>query len=284
MATDPNPLNLDAQIHPLAHAREHVLFDLLARYLPADSPITAAQAAREINAHFPYFQPRYDPTLPHQESGQDFCFNFWELAFRLPPQLDYREEPMQRFLALRDALSELPPVILKDGDEFDGRSAWNPPFYFHMMLIERLNQIGNPEEVGDKWDIRWRNMNGFLAHLTNSGKRSYLGNALTTIRMGLEENPRKAQPKNITYNCRAPAAAIWFILCAPKIYAGCREGISSGRPSMSLWTGESGLNLPRWEFWLERLETLKGHSVTTQETKDMCQAAIEAMNRCTVDG
>lgn len=47
---------------------------------------------------------------------------------------------MQRFIALRNTLSELAPVILKDGDEFDGRSAWNPPFYFHMMLIERLNR------------------------------------------------------------------------------------------------------------------------------------------------
>ena len=146
-----------------------------------------------------------------------------------------------------------------------------------------LTEIREPEEVGDKWDTRWRNMNGFVAHLTNSGKRSYLGNALAAIRMGLEENPRKAHPKNITYNCRAPAAAIWFILCALKIYAGCREGLSSGKSSTSLWTGEPGLDLPRWEFWMQRLETLKGHSVTTKETKDLCQAAIDAMNQCVVE-
>lgn len=78
-----------------------------------------------------------------------------------------------------------------------------------------------------------------------------------------------------------PAAAVYFVVCASKLYEACGQGMCKDTTSTGeMWRGEptQGISIARWEFWRSRFETLIYHADATEETKESCKAAIEAMN------
>lgn len=48
-----------------------------------------------------------------------------------------------------------------------------------------------------------------------------------------------------------------------------------------VWGGIAGYSIPRWEYWRTRFEDLKRDMLTTEETKQLCKAAIKAMDAAT---
>lgn len=138
MATE-NPLNLDLESPHEPFPIEQAIFSLLTTYLPETSSTTPDQAADQINALLPDHRPG---RKEEKESTTDFLFEFWELMFRIAPQLVYRQEPMQRFVALIKALRDLPEtIVIQDGDKYDGCSVWRDDLYFGPMLHERWNRM-----------------------------------------------------------------------------------------------------------------------------------------------
>lgn len=114
-----NPLNLDLEsLHEPSNI-EHTVFSLLARYLPKTSSITPNQAAEQLNA----LQLSHRPgPKEEKQSTASFLFEFWELMFCIAPQLDYQHGPMQRFIALVEALKYLPETtVIQDGVIYDGQ-------------------------------------------------------------------------------------------------------------------------------------------------------------------
>lgn len=138
MATS-NPLNLDLESPHEPTNNEQAIFSLLTTYLPETSTISPDQAADQINARLPDHRPG---CKEEKESTADFLFEFWELMFRIAPQLDYRHEPMQRLILLIKALRNLPEtIVIQDGGKYDGRPVWRNGLYFGPMLHERWNRM-----------------------------------------------------------------------------------------------------------------------------------------------
>lgn len=121
---------------------EHAVFSLLTTYLPETSSITPKQAAEQINALLPSHCPG---PKEEKQSTASFLFEFWELMFCIAPQLDYQQEPMQRFVALVKALRGLPEtIVIQDGGVYDGQPIWRDGLYFGPMLHERWNRMSFP--------------------------------------------------------------------------------------------------------------------------------------------
>ena len=137
MATS-NPLNLVESPHEPSN-NEQAIFSFLTTYLPETSTISPNQAADQINAILPDHRPG---CKEQKESTAGFLFEFWELMFRIAPQLDYRHEPMQRFILLIKALRNLPEtIVIQDGGKYHGWPVWRNGLYFGPMLHERWNRM-----------------------------------------------------------------------------------------------------------------------------------------------
>lgn len=291
-----NPLKLDLESPHEPSNTEHAFFSLLTTYLPQTSSITPDQAADQINALLPSHRPE---PKEGKQSTASFLFEFWELMFCIAPQLDYRHEPMQRFIALVQALRNLPEtIIIQDEGKYDGQPVWRDGLYFGPMLHERWNRMfpcvstklmlimktsGVPENKppGDLYASRWRNMNGLLAHFTSHNLCTNTFRALCCITKALEEFRRKKPTTPI--NHRVPAAAIWFVLCPSMIYNACQQQeCADFEVSGELWKGDpqQGYSMSRWDFWRKRFGELECHLDATEETKEACRAAIEGIDRC----
>ncbi|KAJ5635717.1 uncharacterized protein N7484_009030 [Penicillium longicatenatum] len=273
-----NPLNLDLESLHVPSNIEHAVFSLLATYLPETSSITPNQAAEQVNDLLLSHRPG---PKEERQSTASFLFEFWELMFCIAPQLDYQHEPMQRFIALVEALKNLPEtIVIQDGGIYDGQPVWRDGLYFGPTLHERWNRIPESTPPEDLYAFRWRNMNGLLAHFTNHNLCTNDFRALACITNALEEFRRK-KPKT-PINHRVPAAAIWFVLCSSMIYLACqRQECADRKLSGELWKGEpqQGYSIARWNFWRKRFGELECHSDATEETKEACRAAIEEMDR-----
>lgn len=131
MATTNNPLGLDLDTMYEPTDIEEKVFDLLTAYLPPDSTITPQQAADKANSFFPYScLGENDNYYPRQFLGE-----FWEVMFRIAPQLDYQGQPMQRYIALHKALRELPDIFMGD------YRVWQDRPLFSMELHERWSRM-----------------------------------------------------------------------------------------------------------------------------------------------
>ncbi|KAI9924272.1 hypothetical protein MW887_007222 [Aspergillus wentii] len=260
-----NPLNLDIDCAPHEPDElEQSIFNILAAYLPHDSPTTPEEAATQIHDIFPYKNPKIKPK---DSNAVGWCYAFWHLWFRIAPQLGYRDEPMQRFIALFKTLGELPEIVIKDDDKwYNGRMVWQDKPYYGMMFSERWDMC-SPLPKG-KDNSNWKNINGLAAHLTNAGLDSNLYFALNCISSGLEKYDGLA----------APASAVWVILSAPKIHEACEKELLDRRDTE--WLEERArqpFSVARWDAWRNRFVALIDHPDATEETKEMAKAAIEAM-------
>lgn len=106
------PVELEWTVPHNPTEEEEAIFDYLATYLPADSPITADDAFQRIIDLF--------PEEPGSE-GSKFISPFWELVFCVGSQVDYGQEPMQRYIALLGKLQILPDEI--QGGAYPGRNS-----------------------------------------------------------------------------------------------------------------------------------------------------------------
>lgn len=300
-----NPLGLALEANPGEWDIELKLFDILATYLPQDSVLSSQDAAEQINSLFPNNRPGDD----EKESPGSFLSEFWDLMFRIGYQLDYQDVPMQRFISLIKALRQLPSEITLE----NGSRVWQDlpdlPIYlterWHsklprhsdsslpVVLIRRLYRgcdfqdrcshclcLGlEPLEYmpGAEKLHRWKNLNGLIAHLTNEEIYGGLYRALTSISMSLESDDKKTI-KTIVASL-VPTAAIWFVLCGPKIYNACQEEkCKDSDVRGKLWRGTPGYSKERWDFWRSRFTELSTHPEAEVETKDACQVATAAID------
>lgn len=133
--------------------------------------------------------------------------------------------------------------------------------------------------VNSPADREWKNMNGLLAHFTNEGIANSDARALICITQSLEDDDRKERARII--NLFVPAASIWFILCGPIIYEYCQNHTCDDQEfGKKLWKGtpRQGYSIARWEFWRDRFEELSTHFMATEETRQACRAAMDAMD------
>lgn len=151
-----NPLGIEFAVSHNPSENEQAIFDYLTTYLPADSSITPEEAVQHINTLCP---EDLDAT------GVSFLYRFWELVYSIGPQLDYRQEPMQRYLALLVALEILPDII--QGGAYPGRnshasrlytvfafsSQWDSMFLSHFLSSEIANTARLPRQQGSQRQV-----------------------------------------------------------------------------------------------------------------------------------
>lgn len=125
MATT-HPLELDIECFHPPSDMEQTVFNLLTSYLPQDSSIAPQQAVEKILARLP--GDKTNEESAQRPSREGFLCELWDLMFRVAYQLDYREEPMQRFINLIKVLRERLGSILGDSEDIS---------YFGMMLCEK---------------------------------------------------------------------------------------------------------------------------------------------------
>lgn len=289
-----NPLELDIECLYQPTDTEQPIFNILTSYLSHNSSITAQQVAETITVLLPDSQP--DDETTDQPSRGGFLCELWDLMFRVAYQLDYQEEPMQRFIMLVKAIRESPVVIMKEGDRFtDGERVWQDLPYFSVMLYGKWTSrfsllVFSAPPLSLDTDIpgispdegvhrKTMNINGLIAHFTNQG--IYQGHycAIAMIHQGLAEcNDGRSQNKlqlhlrKLTVAYRVPIAAMYFILCAPKLYKACKQRMcQSSRATGELWKGEParGYSVARWEFWRSRFVMLLDHPDATEYTRVM---------------
>lgn len=284
MATT-NPLNIDIECYHPPSDEEQTIFDILTVYLPKDSPISPQQAAHQITSLLPDNQP--DENVIDKPSRGGFLCSLWELMFRIADQLDYRGEPMQRFIMLIEAIRKTPVLFMKENYWFtDGARVWQDMPYFSMMLCERWNSMPTPESPGEA-HRRAKNINGLIAHFTNKGIYQGQYRAIAMTHHALECNDGRSRKKlhlqlrKSTIAYRVPTAAIYLILCAPKLFEACKQRkCQDSEATGELWKGEParGYSVARWEFWRSRFVVIIDHFDATEETRESCRAAIEAMD------
>ncbi|PYI11970.1 hypothetical protein BO78DRAFT_392655 [Aspergillus sclerotiicarbonarius CBS 121057] len=278
-----NPLNLSREDpHPPSPV-EKIVFDLLCTYLPPDSPLTAIEAANQIHAQFPSTpQSRDDDESTRPETPEHFLFELWEMMFRIVPQLHWREEPMQRFIDLLQAVRSLPKIPVEDEDQESGYKEWSLSGSLLYGLDERWRQIRTPEGLGDMWDLKHRNFNGLLAYFAN--REIYSPWDWEALRSMVTLETHKRIGHKVLLNAAIPTATVWFIVSAPTIYTACQERACADKEGCRgpLWKAyqPQGFSIPRWVFWRRRLEEVKGHLDGTEEFRELCQAAMDAMDGC----
>ncbi|RAK96958.1 DUF3632 domain-containing protein [Aspergillus ibericus CBS 121593] len=179
------------------------------------------------------------------------------------------------------AVRSLPKVRVEDEDQEDGYKDWSLKGYLLYGLDERWRQTRTPEELGDKWDLKHRNLNGLLAHFANRGIYSPWDWVALRSMVSLETHKRIGH--KVLLNAAIPNATVWIILSAPTLYTACRERKCADKETRGqLWKADQlqGFSIPRWKFWRHRLEEVKGHPDGTEEFRELCQTALDAMDRC----
>ncbi|KAG4259055.1 hypothetical protein FPRO03_13277 [Fusarium proliferatum] len=262
---------LDTGFSEMADAEQQITL-ILTSFLSETQPIAASEAATQIDNLFPH---QYEED-GNKKSPGGFLAAFWDLAFQIAVQLDYRTQQMQKFISLIEALRDLPSTaILKDG-----RRLWQDLPDLSLFFTERWNQGGitNQATIPPETIQHWINLNGLAAHLTIGNLYGGWYRALESIKLGLE-NGGKREAQNII-ECFAQAAATWFVLLPAQIHDMCRENALQDSSSRGqLWKGRSGFNLERWAFWRSRFIELRNHSLATDELKKVFSEAEAAMER-----
>ncbi|KAF5664604.1 hypothetical protein FCIRC_10758 [Fusarium circinatum] len=260
---------LDNDFSEMADTEQKITL-ILTSFLSESQPITAPEAAAQIDNLFPH-QPEKDG---NKKSPGGFLAASWDLAFQIAVQLDYQTPQMQKFISLIKALRDLPSTAVLE----DGRRLWQDLPDLSLFFTERWNQTGitNQATIPPEAIRRWINMNGLAAYLTIENLYGGWYRALESIKLGLENGSRN-EAQNII-ECFAPAAATWFILSSQQIYHMCRENTLQDSSSRGqLWKGRSGFNLERWTFWRSRFIELRNHSLATDELRGVFLEAETAM-------
>ena len=274
-------IGIECAVSQNPSVREQAIFDYLTTYLPADSSITPEEAVHHINALF---------SEDHNATVVSFLYRSWQLVFCIGPQLDYQQDPMQRFVALLEALEILPDIL--QGGAYPGRNSHANRLYVIMafgeqwdsMFLSRFLSFGiantkrlglrDNKEPSAKSARHLQNMNGLCAYMITRGLVCSSSYALETISTALEDEKLK-EPQ-------VRAAATWFTLRALLIYWFCQkqEDRRSDKRG-ALWTGkpEEGYSIARWMFWRGRLAELCVHPGVEKETIHICRAAKQAMDR-----
>lgn len=160
-------------------------------------------------------------------------------------------------------------------------------YYSHTLLLDAdIPGMPTPESP-NKAHRRGKNINGLIAHFTNKGIYQGQYRAIAMIHRALECNDGRSRKKlhlqlrKTTIAYRVPTAAIYLILCAPKLFEACKQRkCQDSEATGELWKGEParGYSVARWEFWRSRFVVIIDHSDATEETRESCRAAIEAMD------
>ncbi|BCR85842.1 DUF3632 domain-containing protein [Aspergillus chevalieri] len=258
-----NSLGIEYAVSHNPSEKEQVIFDYLITYLPADSSITPEEAVHHINTLFPE---------DHDATGVSLLYQFWQLVYCIGSQLDYQQEPMQRFVALLEALEILPDIL--QGGAYPGRNSHANRIYTCLAFGEQWNSLRDNKEPSAKSARHWQNMNGLQAYMGTRGLGDSSLYALETISMALEDEEMK-EPQ-------VRAAATWFTLRALSIYWFCqkRKGQHCDKRG-ALWTGkpEEGYSIARWMFWRRRLAELRDRPDVEEETTHICRDATQAMDK-----
>lgn len=144
----------------------------------------------------------------------------------------------------------------------------------------------NGEEEDDvQTPDEWLNLNSFNARLFGSGLTRWYNFAIWQLREGLED---VLGPDSHENDCKIAVASEWIIQAGPKLLRETllNEDITEAEKRAysggELWTGLSGLNTERWEFWRRRLAEVK-LSVKTQLTLDYVEHAQMVMTELEKD-
>lgn len=105
MTEQNNILNLQLEVFEPEEIELNIFKDLAA-YLPSTSSLSAEQAAQKLNG----LHPANRPDESGKEQSWHFFQWFWTQMFGIACQLDYEDEPMQRFVRLISALRKLPRI------------------------------------------------------------------------------------------------------------------------------------------------------------------------------
>lgn len=280
--TSSNPLELDCTISHNPSEEEQAIFDCLTTYLPAESSITADEAVQQIITLFP---EDLDTT------GTSFIYLFWQLVFCVGSQLDYQQEPMQRFIALLATLEILPDKI--QGSAYPGRNSHASTLYFTFAfgdqwdsmflrpfsiiygLVLITNTLGLLQDKipSPKSARQLQNINGLRLYMHLNGFGHCFSYALETITKALE-NTKLNEPQ-------VRAAAVWFTMRPSWIYHYCLDRLDRDPEKRgALWTGmpRRGYSISRWMFWRKRFAQICDRPDVEEETAQICRDAVQGMD------
>ncbi|KLO83531.1 uncharacterized protein LW93_313 [Fusarium fujikuroi] len=261
----------DTDFSEMADTEQEIML-IFTSLLSETQLLTAPEAAAKINDLFPH-QPQKDG---NKKSPGGFLAAFWDIAFQIAVQLDYRTQQMQKFISLIKALRDLPSTAILE----DGRRLWQDLPDLSLFFTERWNQAGitNQATIPPETIRQWINLNGLAAYLTIESLYGGWYRTLESIKLGLENGIRRESQTII--ECFAQAAATWFILSPQQMYHMCRENaLQDSSIRGQLWKGRPGFNLERWTFWRSRFIELRNHSLATDELRRVFAEAEAAMER-----
>lgn len=115
-------------------------------------------------------------------------------------------------------------------EKWQGKSSTPPPSN-RPSTDDFCSGIPDPQSSDDENHRRTKNINGLIAHCTNEGIYQGYYRAIGTICYDLECNdtkPRKKIDLGMRKNIIAygvPAAAVYFVVCAPRLYEACGQGM-----------------------------------------------------------
>lgn len=127
----------------------------------------------------------------------------------------------------------------------------------------------------------WTNINAFVAAITKEGLADFWLYAIWAMRDALEDE-YKGKLAKFTLDAEMPAAAVWIMVLAEKLWE--REEVwesseTKGDPAGGgkLWKGKSGFCKERWAFWKGRFQLLSQRKALRDETREMATEAFEKM-------
>ena len=264
-------------------------FEFFCQYLRDDDADVDAAAAGSVAA---INDPASNVLKTHEGGFSGFIWNFWITVINLAQQIPHDHPYQGKMVRLLAAIKRLPRPITPEAEQMEQLTSkvfWTDLPIFGVQVCETWSegpwekQEGHhPSNLG-KGPLpsdQWTNLNAFIARIMASSVNRFDFYPLKVLRHCLEQ-----RRKLIDLEANLPAATMWIIYAGAWIYrSSLLERIDDVTPKYEpgkeyLRKFATMFSKDRWDFWKERLQSMRHEESLSLMTRHYVEKALERMDQ-----
>lgn len=243
----------------------------------------------------------YRTEYSSDEKAEEFVYTLWNLYISIVRQIPV-DDPRLPLLAdvvvaLKGKSSGTAKIWREDTKVWEDlpllgasvRDAWNceitkpnPPLVTECASLtpSAVEPVYDDSEKDNAAIPSWLTINSFAARLLGSSTTTWTNFAVWSLRSSLEQDGLVSQT---AWDTAVAEAYEWITHAGKVLLDKSRQGeqLSEADQRMlkagKLFGGEPGLNVERWAFWRQRLETFASGTQVSDAVKDKARRAAEEM-------